>query len=132
VKDRYLSTQENVFAVNQRLLSYFLEMADPKGDGTFTLTTSIVESGQSTMSTRTDGNVEAQKRALIHIVCFALNAGTFGVAALNATLCNPCFLQRMCFVFANGVADLVHEFARCESFSLDRMTEYLTIFNTNN
>ena len=90
-------------------------MADPLGDGTFALPPSTIESGQDTMSFSMDGNIEAQKRALIRIVRFALNAGTFGVAALNVTLCNPCFLQRMCCVFANGISDLVHEFARCES-----------------
>ena len=67
------------------------------------------------MSFSTDGYVEAQKRALIHIVCFALNAGIFGVAALNVTLCNPCFLRRMCILAPHGISDLIHEFARCES-----------------
>ena len=98
IKSRYLSLPEYMEQVHRALCCYFMDIADPKFDGTF----------ESTC------NVEKAQRAFKNVVYHAMRAGRLSFTALDVTLCNISFLQRICFLFPSGIFDLVHDYHRCD------------------
>ena len=97
VRSRYLSLPEYREKVHSALCCYFLDLADPAGDGSFA---------------STGDNPETAQRALENVVYHAMRSGRLGFAALDITLCNISFLQRICVVFSSGILDLVHDYHR--------------------